>query len=60
MSRYAVGFGLDQGPFGPVGVVERVGEDVDRVEADLLRHPDAERRVLAGLRPGRVDQAESH
>src|SRR5207249_4986913 len=40
--------------------VERVGEDVDRVEPDLLGHADAEGGVAAGLRPGRVDQAEFH
>src|SRR2546423_1695342 len=40
--------------------VERVGEDVDRVEADLLGHPDAEGGVAPGWGPRGVDQAEFH
>jgi hypothetical protein len=40
--------------------VERVGEDVDGVEADLLRHPDAEGGLAARLGPGGVDQAKFH
>ena len=40
--------------------VERVGEDVDGVETDLLGHANAVRGVLARLRPRRVDEAEFH
>ena len=40
--------------------VERIGEDVDRVEADLLGLVDAERRPAAGLDPGGVDESEFH
>src|SRR5262249_37079429 len=61
----------DDGQAGPVALaldkaallraqVERVGEDVDGVEADLLGHADAERGVAAGLRPRRVNQSELH
>src|SRR5262249_6028906 len=37
--------------------VQRVGEDVDGIEADLLGHLDAEGGALAGLCPRRVDQS---
>ena len=40
--------------------VERVGEDVDGVEADLLGLPDAVGRRPPGLHPRGVDQAELH
>ena len=49
----------DQPAFAGVDV-ERVGENVDGVEADLFRHLNAERRVAAGLRPCGVDKAEFH
>ena len=50
---------LDQPPLADVDV-ERVGEDVDRVEADLLGLADAIGGGLAGLHPGGVDEAEFH
>ena len=49
----------DQPPLGPVDV-ERVGEDVDRVEAEPLGRFQAEAGSLAGLGEGRVDEAEFH
>ena len=54
-----VALALDEPAFLDVDV-ERVGEDVDGVEADLLGHADAEGGVAAGLGPGGVDQAEFH
>src|SRR5439155_789473 len=61
----------DDGQAGPVALaldeaalldvdVERVGEDVDGVEADLLGHADAVGGFAAGLGPGGVDQSELH
>ncbi len=40
--------------------IERVGEDVDRIEADFLGLPDSEVGSAAGLDPGRVDEPELH
>ena len=40
--------------------IERIGENVDGVEADFLGHADAEGGVAAGLRPGGVDESEFH
>ena len=54
-----VAFVLDQPLLLDVDV-ERIGEDVDRVEADLPGLVDAERGPAAGLDPGRIDQAELH
>ena len=54
-----VAFVLDELPLSHVDV-ERVGEDVDRVEADLLRLLDSVRRLAARLGPGGIDQAEFH
>ena len=50
---------FDQGPLGGVDL-ERIGEDVDRVEAELLRLLEAEPCAFAGLGEGRVDEAEFH
>jgi hypothetical protein len=50
---------LDEGPLGGVDV-ERVGEDVDRVEAEFLRFFEPEAGALAGLCEGGVDEAEFH
>src|SRR5260370_1390492 len=61
----------EDGQAGPVAValdepaflhveVERVGEDTDGVEADLLRHADAVGGLPAGLGPRRVNQSELH
>src|SRR5260370_38904860 len=54
-----VALALDQQPFFNVQV-ERVGEDVDGIEANFLGHADAVGGVLAGLSPGGVDEAEFH
>src|SRR5262249_22258609 len=54
-----VALALDQAPLLHVEV-ERIGEDVDGVEADLAGHADAVGRVAAGLGPGGVDEAEFH
>ena len=37
-----------------------IGEDIDRVEADLLGLPQAVDRRLVRLDPGGIDQAELH
>ena len=50
---------FDQGSLGGVDV-ERIGEDVDRVEAESLRLFEAEAGAFAGLGEGRVDEAEFH
>ena len=50
---------LDELAFFDIGV-ERVGEDVDRVEPEFLGHPDPERRLPPRLRPCRIDQSEFH
>ena len=42
------------------GHVERIGEEIDRVEAESLRLLEAEACPLAGLGKGRVDQSEAH
>src|SRR5271157_2548810 len=52
-------FTADQRPL-PVIDVQRVGEDVDGVEADLASLPDAVGGSPPGLNPGRVDQSEFH
>jgi hypothetical protein len=49
----------DEGLLGAV-VVERVGEDVDRVEAEFLRLLEAEPRALARLGECRVDESQPH
>src|SRR5262249_55506218 len=54
-----VAFTLDEPALLDVDI-ERIGEDVDRVEADLLGHADAVRGALARLRPGGIDEAEFH
>ena len=41
------------------GHVERIGEEIDRVEAESLRLLEAEACPLAGLGKGRVDQSEA-
>src|SRR5208282_50216 len=43
-----------------VTYVQRVGEDVDGVEADLAGLPDAVGGSPPGLNPGRVDQSKFH
>src|SRR5262245_11792227 len=55
----AVAFALDEPAF--LGVdVERIGENVDAVEADFARHANAVSGSLAGLDPGGVDETEFH
>ena len=49
----------DEPPLAGVDV-ERVGEDVDRIETDFLGGTDAVGGPLPGLHPGGVDQAEFH
>ncbi|GBD35602.1 hypothetical protein HRbin36_00715 [bacterium HR36] len=55
----AVAFAFDQTPFADVHI-ERIGEDVNGVEADLFGHADAPSSVTAGLYPGGVDQTQAH
>ena len=55
----AVAFPFDAAALLDVDI-QGIGEDVDGVEADLPGHADAVGRVLAGLGPGGVDQAEFH
>ena len=50
---------LDQPPLADVDI-ERIDEDIDRVEAELLGLPQAIDRRLIGLHPGGVDEAEFH
>src|SRR5262249_47694212 len=40
--------------------VERVGKDVNGVEADLLSHANSVRCFASGLGPGGIDEAEFH
>ena len=54
-----VALALDEPAFLDVEV-ERIGEDVDGVEADLLGGADAVGGVAAGLCPGGIDEAEFH
>src|ERR1700722_12356590 len=54
-----VAFALDETALPDVHV-ERVGENVDGVEADLLRHADAVGGFAARLSPRRIDEAEFH
>src|SRR5262249_17770007 len=55
----SIALALDEPALADIDV-ERVGEDVDGVEADGLGLPDAERRALARLGPGGVDESEFH
>src|SRR5271157_2091703 len=52
-------FTADQRPL-LVTYVQRVGADVDGVEADLAGLPDAVGGSPPGLNPGRVDQSKFH
>ena len=54
-----IAFAADELAFLDVDI-ERVGEDVDGVEADLLGHADAEGGFAARLGPGGIDEAEFH
>jgi hypothetical protein len=55
--EFAAGVG-DQPALGR-GHVERVGEEIDRIEAELLRLLETEACPFAGLSKGRVDQSET-
>ncbi len=52
-------FMANQPPLANVDV-ERVGEDVDRVEADFLRLADAPARFASRLGPRRINQSQLH
>ena len=54
-----VAFAFDEPAFLDVQV-ERVGKDVDGVEADFLGHANAVAGVAAGLGPGGIDQSQLH
>src|SRR5262245_26395123 len=54
-----VALALDELAFLGVNV-ERIGEDVDGVEADLLGHANAVGGVATGLGPGGIDEAKFH
>src|SRR5262249_39625475 len=40
--------------------IERIGEDVNRIEADFLGHADAVSGVASGLRPCGIDESQFH
>ncbi len=49
----------DQAPLAGVNL-QRIGEDVDRVEADLFRLTDALGGFASGLGPRGIDQTQLH
>ena len=56
---FRVALSLDEPALADVDV-ERIGKNVDAVEADLLRHANAVGRLPARLRPRGIDESQFH